>query len=182
MDVYEQMFEGFKVSARRLETLPTYHIKGGEWEEYQQYLQGIPIKDFANQDWVEDVGAWKKAGKEIRRIRVIPSTLTRYLRYEFEWCFPENMLAGEVIRVVAQADYQNLVSKATSGDFWIFDEKYVLSMQYDEEGRYLGENLIDNKDLVGAFVALFRELERRSLAYTNIMQQVRQAKLTVEVR
>jgi len=182
MDVFEEMFGGFEVSAFRVETLPVYHIEGSEWEEFEQYKEGVPIEGFANQDWIEDVRAWSSAGKEIKRIRVIPPMLTEYLRYELEWCFPKNLLAGEVIKAVSQRTCEQLVTPETKGDFWMFDQEYVLKMEYDEEGRYLREKLISEPELVDPYVTLFMKLERKSVPYTDVIRQIREAKLKVELQ
>jgi hypothetical protein len=179
MDVYERMFEGFKTFASRVETLSSYHIEGGEWEEFDQYRKGIPIEDFANQEWIEQISAWKKSGKEIKRIRVIPATLTEYLRYELEWCYPRNWIAGELIKVVGQKSYKQLVIPEMAGDFWLFDNKYVLKMKYDKVGRYLGEELISDQDPVTEYAKLITRLERRSVLFTKVLEKIRKAKLTI---
>ncbi|HUV42332.1 MAG TPA: hypothetical protein VMY36_00240 [Patescibacteria group bacterium] len=181
MDVLEEMFGSFEVSALRVETLPVYHIEGGEWEEFQHYKEGIPTADSRHRAWIEDVRAWTRSGKEIKRIRVIPPTLAEYLRYELDWCFPQNWLAGEIIKAVSQRTYEQLVTAETKGDFWIFDQKHVLKMEYDKEGRYLGENLVSDPPLVDSHTTLFLELEQKSIAYTEVIRQIREAKLKVEL-
>lgn len=181
MDIFDKMFGEFQTSASRVEILPIYHIEGGEWEEFEQYRKGIPIRGFANRDWIDLVATWKKSGKEIKRIRVIPTKLTEYLCYEFEWCYPRNWIAGEVIRVIGQKTYKQLSDPETRGDFWVFDDKYVLQMNYDEDGRYTGERLISEQELKAKYVSLSAKLEQKSIPYTNVMELLRKAKLEVSI-
>lgn len=179
MDVYEQMFSEFRKSAYRVEALPVYQIEGGEWEEFERYRQGIPIDGFANEEWIRDVRVWKKSGKDIRRIRVLPTTLDQYLRYELEWCFPRNFIAGESISIVSQENYEQLVTPETPGDFWIFDAKHLLKMKYDRTGHYLGDELTQHQHAVNAHLALFSKLESKAIPYTDVLRQIREATLQI---
>ena len=167
IDIYDKMFGEFQISASRVEILPIYHIEGGEWEEFNQYRKGIPIQGFANQDWIEQLTAWKKSGKEIKRIRVIPTTLTEYLRYELEWCYPQNCIAGEMIKIVDQKNYEQLVIPETEGDFWLFDNKYVLQMNYNKDGRYIDEKLVNEQNLINKYIDLWVKLEQKSIPYKD---------------
>jgi len=179
MDIYEKMFRDFKISAYRVETLPVYHIEGGEWEEFEQYRNGIPIEGFANQDWINELTIWKNSNKEIKRFRVIPPMLNEYLCYEFEWCYPRNWIAGEIIKVVDQKTYEKLIIPETEGDFWMFDEKYVLKMEYDIKGYYIGERIISEQDAVSKYSESLSRLEQKSVLYTDVMKKIRKAKLSV---
>lgn len=181
MDVFEKMFTEFQTSAYRVEALPTYYIEGGEWEEFQEYEKGIPIRGFANQDWLDDLVRWKESGREVIRVRIMPPILTPYLQYELEWCYPRNWLGGESIKVAKQELYNQLVKPEVFCDYWIFDKKYVLKMEYSEDGKYLGEKLISKPNLVKEYLDLFIDLNRKSVQYTDFMKIWRQKRIIVKL-
>jgi len=181
MDIFEKMFTEFRTSAFRIEARSTYHIEKGEWEEFQKYEKGVPIRGFANQDWLDDLVHWKESGREVVRVRVVPLILTAYLQYELEWCYPKNWLAGESIKIVKQELYNQLIKPELDCDYWIFDETHVLKMEYSEEGRYLGEKVISEPNLVKEYLDLFRDLDRKSVQYVDFMKIWRQKRLTVKL-
>jgi hypothetical protein len=64
----------------------------------------------------------------MRRVRVVSYPLTDYLHMELSW-YPRSVEAGEDIRIT---------ETQLSGDFWLFDERTVVVLHYDSEGRFTG--------------------------------------------
>lgn len=148
MDCFDEMFASFKVSAKRLETLPLYCItENSEFAEYQSFINNKPIKGFANQDWLDSLIAWTKEGKKIERLRVLPTSPSQYVEYETKWCYPRNKKAGEKVSFLEEKIYNQISKKhKINADFWIFDDSKVILMQYDCNGAYLGAKLLSDKE------------------------------------
>ena len=78
--------------------------------------------------WLERVRHHCRAGKLMRRVRVVTYPLTDYLRMEMAW-YRKSVEAGEDIRIT---------ETRLSGDFWLFDDQTVVVLHYDSEGRFTG--------------------------------------------
>jgi hypothetical protein len=179
MDAFEKMFSTFKESAYRVEALSQYRIEGGEWEEFQKYKEGY-IKDYSSlNEWVASLQRWKQEGKEMKRIRVIDSILSDYEKYEFETGYVLTGVSGENIRVVNREIYNQLATPEIKGDYWLFDMKYLLEMKYDQEGRFLGGELVEDEKIVEIHKKLFFELEKHTIPYIEVVKQIRQAEVRV---
>lgn len=177
-NLFEEVFKTFKKSAFRLEKLEKYHIEdSGEWKEYQDYLNGIPLPNRTTNtnEWIRDNDVWEKEGKEILRVRVIPNILTNYLRYEIEWGYPYNIQAGEEVKFILQENYKQLIKNQYIKDFWLFDDKKVLEMRYSDIGEYIGVDLVDDKKALQEYLKIKEVLIKKSIPsdefYTKLREQ-----------
>jgi hypothetical protein len=76
-------------------------------------------------------------GISTRRVHIVSTPLSDYLRYEFEWGYAHN-LAYEDIRIIDLTEHPEAVPLAGFGDFWLMDASSVAVMHYGDDGRYLG--------------------------------------------
>lgn len=138
------LFEGFMRSAWRLETQPTYTIPS-EQADLARFLAGEPEPVDHNAEWHEQVRAWVSVGKTVSRVRVLTNPVTDYQRYQFAWSIPGNTAAGEQVRILdaARAAEAGLPTQ----DFWIFDNHFVVHLNFTAGGELVGRELIDNPDL-----------------------------------
>ncbi|HEX7483935.1 MAG TPA: hypothetical protein VF281_02155 [Candidatus Saccharimonadales bacterium] len=122
------LFESFQVSAFRLEGLPTYAVpdEGGALRHYKAYGQ-LPVG--FNKDWAEFVKEKINDGKVIQRLRLLSSELTEYEQFELH--VYKTAKNGEDIRFSNRANYPY------TNDFWLFDNKWLARMNYDDEGRFI---------------------------------------------
>jgi hypothetical protein len=119
--------QNFERSAFRLETLPEYNVPQ-ETEMLARFKRGEPVDLPDDHPWLENVKRHCRSGKLMRRVRVVSHPLTDYLRMEMSW-FPKSVQAGEDIRIT---------ETQLTGDFWLFDERTVVVLHYDHEGRFTG--------------------------------------------
>jgi uncharacterized protein DUF6879 len=138
----------------RLETLDHYDVSS-DGGDFQRYVRGEDGPD------MERKAAWHKAlqanldrGLTTRRVHVVRSPLSDYLRYEFDWGYAYN-LAYEDIRILDLA--HRIETAATGrfpaaleglGDFWLIDGSAVALMHYDQAGRYLGFDAAPDEDVI----------------------------------
>ncbi|MGH8895458.1 MAG: DUF6879 family protein [Egibacteraceae bacterium] len=93
-----------------------------------------------------------------RRVHVVDSPLTDYLRYELA-AYRYGAAAGEDIRITDRDAHPDL--DGLREDFWLFDDQTLALMRYDDEGRFLGV------DLAGEDVDLDEYRRRRDLALAH---------------
>lgn len=146
-DAWSAYFRDFAVSAFRLELRPVYTMPG-EADELRRFLAGEKPPDGYHYGWLDTVAGAVRAGKTMRRVRVVRRPLPDYIRYEFEWGFAYNVEAGEDIRVLDLTGRSG--PTLPDEDFWMFDDSTVVKMLYRPDGTQIGRELIEAPDL-GAY-------------------------------
>jgi len=179
MNLLTEMFDKFEKSACRIETLQQYKIVGNEWERYLSYTQGVPMKQYNAIGWADMLYSHKEHGKRVERIRVVPQKLNSYLVFEFEACYVQNIVAGENITVINYSEYEKLINSDTQGDYWIFDEKYLLFMEYTSEGEFIKSKLIDDDKIVTQCVQLYNKLLKHSYPVNQVLSKIRNQQVEI---
>ena len=179
MELLNEMFKNFKKTACRIEALPQYKIIGDEWERYQAFTKGEYREKYNSSSWPKMLKDYKKMGKVVERIRVVPNQLTSYLIFEFN-CYVQSIIAGEQINVVDKSEYDKLVNSKTRGDYWIFDNKDVLYMEYDEEGAFIGSRLIEDNEIKNECIKFYKILMQKTYEPKDVLQKIRNA--TVKIK
>ncbi|WP_030542474.1 DUF6879 family protein [Streptomyces albus] len=128
-------FSSFEVEAFRLETLDDYGQSGNS-DAYRAFLAGEPKPEGYNAAWLKTVRRATESGKRMLRVHVLSRPLTPYLRYELGWGYLTNMAAGEEFFILDTTDRPNPLAGAP--DFWLFDGRDPVVLNYDEAGAFLG--------------------------------------------
>jgi hypothetical protein len=140
----------FRTKLFRLETLDHYDVATDD-QDFHRYLAGEPAPEAScKEEWLQVLRAEAAAGKHSRRVHVVTGPLSDYLRYEFEWGYVYNAAAGEDIRIL------DLSGRRLAGagpllhqDFFIIEDEWVLRMQYDHAGRYIGTAVVTGETVAG---------------------------------
>jgi hypothetical protein len=93
----------------------------------------------------------ERAGKRMRRVYVVPSRLTPYLRFELEWGYLYSAEAGEDVLLLAHDRPGQLFGEWPLHDFWVFDDRTCVRMRYDEGGRFRFGERVDDPAAVAAY-------------------------------
>lgn len=124
----------------RLETLDLYDVTSND-DEYRRYLSGeVKPNPERKEPWMEHIRGEVSRGLHTYRVHVVRSPLNDYLRFECEWGYVYNARAGEHIRILDLAE-RLTPADLLDEDFWLIDEREVLRMHYDSEGRYGGAEI-----------------------------------------
>ena len=139
-----ELFEtNFTRSAFRLEALDFYDVDS-DGDDYHRYVAGEPDPDPDRKNpWLAELRAEKAAGRLRHRVHVLRTPLNDYLRYECEWGYVPNSEAGEDIRILDLAEVDR-PAELIDGEWWILDEEIVLRMIYDDGGKFLGAERVDD--------------------------------------
>ncbi|MFM9447226.1 DUF6879 family protein [Streptomyces acidiscabies] len=154
---WQAYFRDFERSAFRLEVHQTYTMPA-EAETVRAFQAGEPRPEDFNAPWYETVREHAAAGRTMTRAKVVYRPLTSYSRYLFEWCIPGNVEAGEDYRIIDLTDRPNPGLPAQ--DFWLFDEKTVVHLNYRTDGTQISRELIQEPD-IGRYLA-WRDLALES--------------------
>lgn len=126
----------FRSDLFRMETLPAYAVSS-DGDDYQRWLAGETEPTWERKNrWLATLRAERAAGKISRRVRVLSAQLTEYEKYACEWGYALNAAAGEDIRVLRSGEHGIPEDVMTDRDFWIVDDREVVAMRYDAEGRF----------------------------------------------
>jgi hypothetical protein len=154
--------------------LPFYAVDD-ERENFEQYLAGAPLPPGRNREWAANIRAATAAKRYMGRVHIIEHALTPYLQFEIDWYYAVNAAAGEDIRFILRKDAPNV----TYRDTWLFDDRDVVDLSYDAQGRLLYINKNDDpKRLVEARIA-WTEFYRRSFPLADLLAMIRGRDLAV---
>jgi hypothetical protein len=143
-DAWSRYFRDFASSAFRLELRQVYTMPDEE-DDLAAFARGeLPPPDY-HYDWLDTVAAARKAGKTMRRVRVVTRPLSFYTKWEFVWGYEWNVKAGEDIRILDVTDGPS--PELPDHDFWLFDETAVVRLLYRPDGTQIGRELLEHPDL-----------------------------------
>jgi hypothetical protein len=145
LNEFGELFQTFKTTAFRLESLDAYSVPE-EREEFDRFRNGEPLSISQNREWTTFVDSCVRAGKTIQRVHLLPNQLTPYLRFEIDWGYVYSSAAGEDIRLGTR---ESIDLPEANQDFWLFDDQFLVLMRYDNIGAFLGiEQLTAPEDIV----------------------------------
>lgn len=146
-----QLFNDFKESAFRLETLPEYNVPDETEAREYFHANGI-LPEGHNDEWLKLIGQNVSAGKTMKRLRLLKLPLTEYEQFEMA-AYKENIAAGEQIRFLKNKKLKLIQ------DFWAFDNTWIARMLYDERGAWLGADVSemdeDDRRMVAAWLEIW---------------------------
>lgn len=135
-----EMFDVFEREAFRLETLDDYS-QSGSTDAYRAFAEGQSKPFDYNADWLDEVRGYVSSGLRLYRVHVLSRPLTPYLRFELEWGYTTNAMAGEEFFILDVTDRENPLPDA-AGDFWLFDSATPVPMHYTPDGEFLGADVL----------------------------------------
>jgi hypothetical protein len=152
-----RLFETFQQRAFRLEARDVYAVPDEE-ERLVAFLSGreVPPRTPAGDEWLAQVERATASGRQMVRVRVLGKPMTDYTRFELA-VYPENIGAGEEVRLVEREALPRRSDFGWDEDFWLFDGETVAVLRYDPDGRFVGVE-------EGRDVDRYRRIEREALA------------------
>jgi hypothetical protein len=135
-----RLFTGFTHSAFRLEGLQHYTAPDEE-EAFTRFRAGKdPEVDLSW--WIGLAKGHTAAGRSMSRVRIVIEPPSDYTRFELAH-FPAMAAAGDNIRIIAVSP-GTWPADVPHHDFWIFDDRDVWILSYDDAGTFLSAELRDD--------------------------------------
>lgn len=139
---FDALFNSFRYTVHRLETLPAYAVGGAEADRIAAFREGRarPVQSVRTVPWLARIARTTLDGKCWSRTRVVDEPLTEYQRYQVDnW--RETQAVGSRTLIARRADVGDV-----GPDFWLFDAgtdgAFAVVMRYDDAGHWLGAELI----------------------------------------
>lgn len=140
---FDAAFDTARSSAFRLETLQSYG-NSGEDPALDAFVTGQPyVLTAGKRNWTALVLDRRRTGCVMQRVHVVTEPLTDYALFELTWGYAPNVNAGEDIRIILiGADQPWPTDLPQDRDFWLFDARTLYAMRYDQDGAWLGADLV----------------------------------------
>lgn len=130
----------------RLETMDYYEV-ASDGGDFVRWRRGEAEPTWERKGpWLKQLRREVEEGKYSHRVHVVRSPLNDYLRFECEWGYAYNAKAGEHIAILDLAETPR-PSSLINEDFWLIDDEQVVSMRYADDGRFLGADVMNPRDL-----------------------------------
>jgi hypothetical protein len=144
-----RLFASCTHSAFRLECLDSYAVtEDDEREAFRRFLNNnFPPSWWTNgRAWLTTVRDAVARGSTMQRVRCVYGPLSDYQRFELEWSYPYNEQAGEQILILetSATDFGDM--RRYEHDFWLFDDATVVRLTYDDDGKFLGIEAVDDAE------------------------------------
>ncbi|GAA1358000.1 DUF6879 family protein [Streptomyces beijiangensis] len=141
-----QLFESFAQDAFHLELRDDYSVPD-EDGPYADWLRGVVDHSYMA-PWTDMVRRVTGEGKSVRRVRVVSEPHTPYVQWEYATT-AVNAEAGEDIRWLPRHNLPKHLTLPVGGnDWWLFDDKTLAVGHFDQTGRVLGSELIEDPYIV----------------------------------
>jgi hypothetical protein len=138
------LLTGFTRSAFRLESFQQYSAPD-EVEALARFRAGEdPRIDLAW--WTDLARSHTQAGRTMSRVRVIVEPPSEYTRFELV-AYPVMAAAGDDIRIIS-VDPGRWPADVPHHDYWLFDDRDVWVLNYDQEGVLHSAELQDDGQVV----------------------------------
>ncbi|MFE0420900.1 DUF6879 family protein [Streptomyces sp. NPDC058953] len=143
----DELFHTFRQDAFHLELRDDY---GSPVEDtpYARWQRGEPDDYVWLDPWMALMKRVTGEGKSVRRIRVVTEPHSRYVGWEHSLT-RLNQDAGEDIRWLPRHRLPETIAFPVAGnDWWLFDDRLLAVGHFDQDGRVLGSELIENPETV----------------------------------
>jgi len=133
---FDELLRGANRRIFRMESLPEYNVPDDR-VICDQFLRGVPLPPLDSpeiKEWDEMIRNYRKRGISFDRLRLMPETITPYLRYEIDWVYSYTAGAGEETRFWPIKKSSPTLQR----DFYVLDDATVIHLEYDQSGRWTG--------------------------------------------
>jgi hypothetical protein len=153
---FRRLFNGAKVEAFRLEQLNVY-ISDDETSSLDKFLKtGEYTKIDGQDEWLDGVEALHNSGVRYVVLHVVDFPLSGYMRFLSAYYTQFAIGKGEEVFLL---DRRKAPLYGSVKDFWLFDDKTFMAVNYDANGRFLGMDApTTDRELVKRAVTIKKEL------------------------
>jgi hypothetical protein len=142
-----RLFETFEHDAFHLELRDDYTVPNEE-SPFTKWLKGEPDDLQWFEPWAREMRRVTADGRTVRRVRVVTEPHSPYIQWEHALT-DGNEQAGEDIRWLPRHLLPGGLRLPMDGnDWWLFDDRLLAVGHFDDEGRVLGSELIEDVSAV----------------------------------
>lgn len=162
-DEFERLLEDFENEALHLETRDSYGT-AVELPYLAKWLAGEPDDLGWLEGWCRTLRSHVKAGRSVKRARIISEPLSDYQRWSHSIAAPM-VEAGEDIRWIPR----RLVSTVAipGNDFYLFDDRLAVFLHYTGNGLSAGMAATEDRGVVNLCRSAFQAVWRFSVPHSE---------------
>ncbi|MGH3937966.1 MAG: DUF6879 family protein [Pseudonocardiaceae bacterium] len=129
----------------RMEVLPEYEVSS-DGEDFRRWREGAAEPTWSRkQPWLDTLRRERENGQISRRVRILSRQVSDYERYACDFGYRFNG-AYEDIRVLRRGEHE-IPAGLLESDFWVIGDAIVVTMVYDEHGRFEGAEVAAPSEL-----------------------------------
>lgn len=174
---FDDLFNSFRHTVHRLETLPAYAVGGSEADRIQAFRDGRPRPEQSVRTvpWLSRIARTTIVeGKAWSRTRVVDDPLTEYQRYQVDnW--RETQAVGSKTLIARRADVGDV-----GPDFWLFDADtsgaFAVVMHYNDAGHWLGAELTTDTIALSRMQKTQAAVDARAVPLNEFLAQTASAR------
>lgn len=169
-----KLFKNFALGVCRLEMLPEYSVPS-EKADLEAFVNGRPLPNpvLGAESWFEGIRASVNAGKYFSKFKIVPKALTPYLRMQLQHLAPASVEYGMDYRIVLAEKAESILAGLKfRQDFWFFDRKAIVLMDYDQTGAYIGARLVDAPEACRHANEVLSQLHAVSMPHEKFMKDI----------
>jgi len=178
MNNFDKNWRNAKKNIFRLEGRPEYKV-ASEQEDIANWKKG-ELNLGANkewQKWMELLKSAKTRGVVTQRVRVAPTPLPDYIKFEIDSWQKYSVKNGDKIFFLDKNDYQEIITAYgfNAKDFWLFDDQHLLIFNYDKSGQFAGEILIEDGGMARRYSEMKAKLLQKATPLETFVKKMKSA-------
>lgn len=165
-----EAFVKYENYAFRFESLPIYHVDG-EWEDFQYYLKTNIAKQ--NKELIlfqNDIDNMIKKGRKHIRTRILPQVPNEYIKFETQVGYIPQSKIGVEFNFILEEDFKKYSYNISLNDFWLFDDKYLFHIIYEEDGKFKKIEQIFDKNILKKSINFMKDSLKVSKTLTYLQE------------
>jgi hypothetical protein len=161
---FAEIMAGVRDGAAHLEMRDFYGVED-EMEHFAAFRRGawdMAAERADRRAWLDLVAETVARGVAVRRARIVSTEVSDYIRYEYAGT-QMNIEAGEQVRWLPRHQASDL--GLPGNDFWLFDDKLVQFNVFDGQGRWVGTDFNEDRDVVRLCKQAFESVWERAVPH-----------------
>jgi len=116
-----------------------------------------------HREWYDLVRGTVGRGVRMQRARIASEPLAPYIRFEHAGTARLNVAAGEEVRWLPRRQASDIA--LPGNDFWVFDDRLVRFGHFDGEGRFLDNEITEDRAVVTLCASAFEAVWERAVPH-----------------
>lgn len=130
----------------RFDALEVYNVPT-TGNDLERYLAGEPEPDMDRKGrWLDKLRDEQARGLYRYKVWAVPTPLIDRTRFACEWGYAYNVKAGEDVRIL-DLGKKPWPEGLLRHDFYLLDDEQVVRMHYDDEGHFVGAEVLADEVL-----------------------------------
>ena len=148
---FDELLASCTRTALKLEFRDQYMTDDPAYSAWQAGDVDQAIREYAG--WTRTVRSATARGVEMKRARVVSEPISDYIAFEHAVTSRVNILAGERIRWVPRSRVSAIA--VPGNDVWIFDEATLQFCLFAGDGRFVGNEVNTDQEVVNLCISAF---------------------------